>query len=422
MFRTIHIGRIGQPLAIGAAGVLMSLGAVAAAPAAWAEPGAPTTPSAAPAQTCCNTTLSVTGPAALGLAGQPVEFTEKITNTSATESQDLFLDLVADAGAGMPKNGLVMYYRTDSGAWQKVLMEYSGGSFQGALPITITLGPGESRVLHLLLGLPMGEPHNGDSDGGANSVQLTSSVGAADGSWVLQARDIRTIPVHGLAAGLAGVPTTAVRGGAPVEFDATLVNPTPSDYLNVNSVLFTDKYATVQVKRGGAWVTLPPVTAAAEPGLVGHYLRERDHKVPAGSSGSVPVRVSWKANAPLGKATLTESIIVNEGSVPFRGTHVGAASAQVTLTGGQSASPSTSTGAGGSQTPTSTPSASASTGTTATPTPAPTTPPASSPANTGTQLASTGGDGGTLALSLGGASLVFAGGSLAAYTRLRRRA
>ncbi|MFF3380725.1 hypothetical protein ACFYXF_48260 [Streptomyces sp. NPDC002680] len=392
----------------------MSLGAVAAAPAAWAEPGAPT-PSAAPAQTCCNTTLSVAGPAAVGLAGQPVEFTEKITNTSATESQDLFLNLVADAGAGMPKNGLGVWYRTDGGAWQQVPMEYTSGSFQGALPITITLGPGESRVLHLRLGLPMGEPHNGDSDGGASSVRLTSSVGAADGSWVLQARDIRTIAVHGLAAGLAGVPTTAVRGGAPVEFDATLVNPTPSDYLNVNSVLFTDKYATVQVKRGGAWVTLPPVTAAAEPGLVGHYLRERDHKVPAGSSGSVPVRVSWKANAPLGKATLTESIIVNEGSVPFRGTHVGAASAQVTLTGGQSASPSTSAGT----TPTPTSSASASTGTTATPTPTPTT----SPANTGTQLASTGGDGGgTLALSLGGASLVFAGGSLAAYTRLRRRA
>ncbi|MGW3651023.1 hypothetical protein [Streptomyces sp. NPDC000878] len=421
MFRTIHIGRIGHPLAIGAAGVLMSLGAVAAAPAAWAEPGAPT-PSAGPAQTCCNTTLSVDGPAAVGLAGQPVEFTEKITNTSATESQDLFLNLVADAGAGMPKNGLVMYYRTDSGAWQKVLTEYSSGSFQGALPITITLAPGESRVLHLLLGLPMGEPHNGNSDGGARSVQLTSSVGAADGSWVLQARDVRTIPVQGLSAGLTGVPATAVRGGAPVEFEATLANPTPSEYLNLNSVLFTDKYATVQVKRGGVWATLTPVTATGEPGRVGHYLRDRDHTAPVSSSSSVPVRVTWKKNAPLDATTLTQSVVVNEGSVPFRGTYVGAASAQVALTGGQSASPSTSTGTGGSQTPASTPSASASTGNTATPTPVPTTPPATSPANTGTQLASTGGDGGTLALSLGGASLVFAGGSLAAYTRLRRRA
>jgi len=405
---------------MGAACALMSLGAVAAAPAAWAEPGTPT-PSAGPAQTCCNTTLSVDGPAAVGLAGQPVEFTEKITNTSATESQDLFLNLVADAGAGMPENGLAMYYRTDSGSWEKVALEYSSGSFQGALPFTITLGPGESRVLHLRFGLPMGEPHNGDSDGGARTVRLTSSVGAADGSWVLQARDVRTIPVQGLSAGLTGVPSTAVPGGAPVEFEATLTNPTPSDYLNLNSVLFTDKYATVQVRRGGKWITLTPVTTAAEPGRVGHYLRERDHKSPAGSSSSVPVRVIWKKDAPLGRTTLTQSVIVNEGSVPFRGTYVGATSAQVTLTGGQSATPSASTTPSASASA----SASASTGTTATPTPTPvsTTPSAASTTNTGTELASTGGDGaGTLALSVGGAALVFAGGSLGAYVRLRRRA
>lgn len=404
---------------MGTACVLMSLGAVAAAPVAWAEPGAPT-PSAAPAQTCCDTTLSVDGPAAVGLAGQPVEFTEKITNTSATESQDLFLNLVADAGAGMPENGLGIWHRTDGGDWKKVSLEYSSGSFQGALPFTITLGPGESRVLHLRFGLPMGEPHNGDSNGSARTVRLTSSVGAADGSWVLQARDVRTIAVQGLSAGLTGVLATVVRG-VPVEFEATLANPTPSDYLNLNSVLFTDKYATVQVQREGKWVTLTPVTTTADPDRFGHYLRERDHKSAAGSSSSVPVRVTWKKDAPLGRTTLTQSIIVNEGSVPFRGTYVGATSVQVTLAGGQSASPSASPGQTASPTPTS--SASASTGTTATPTPVPTTPPATSPANTGTQLASTGGDGdGTLALSVGGAALVFAGGSLAAYTRLRRRA
>ncbi|WP_157968654.1 hypothetical protein [Streptomyces geranii] len=413
MFRTVRAGR---PLTLGAAGLLLSLGAVAVAPAAMAEPGAPTTPSAGPSQTCCDTTLSVDGPAAVGLAGQPVEFTEKITNTSATETQKLFLNLVADAGAGLPKNGLAMYYRTDAGAWEQVAMEYSGGSFQGALPITITLGPGENRVLHLRLGLPMGEPHNGDSNGGARTVQLTSSVGAADGSWVLQARDVRTIPVQGLSAALTGVLATVVRG-VPVEFRATVTNPTPSEYVNLNSVLFTDKDATVQVRRDGAWVTLPPV-AADDPGRVGHYLGKRDHTLPVGSTNSVPVRVTWKDGAPLGKSVLTQSVIVNEGSVPFRGTYVGAMSVQVTVTGGQSASPSPTRTT--DPTPTSTPSASASAS--ATPTATPTTAPATPTPTTGTELASTGGDGGTLALSVGGAALVFAGGSLAAYVRLRRRA
>lgn len=408
---------------MGAAGVLMSLGAVAAtAPAVWAAPGTPT-PSAGPSQTCCHTELTVDGPGTLGLAGQPVEFTEKITNTSATESEDVFLNLVADAGAGMPENGLAIWYRTDDGAWEKVTLEYHSGSFQGTLPPTITLGPGESRVLHLRLGLPMGEPHNGDSDGGTQSVRLTSSVGAADGSWVLQARDVRTIPVKGLTARLTGVPATAVPGGAPVEFKATVANSTASDYVNVSSVLFTDRHTTVQVYREGEWVTLAPVLTAAEPDTAGFYLRGPDYAAPAGDSSTVRARVSWKANAPLGKTRLAQSVIVNAGgSVPFRGTYLGAASAQVTLTGSRSTSPSQSQSPTTSASPST--SASASTGatptSTATPTPATSTPAGT---GTGTQLASTGSDNsGTIALSLGGSALVLGGGSLAAYARLRRRA
>lgn len=128
MFRTVRIGR---PLAMGAAAMLISLSAVAAtASTVWAGPGTPT-PSAEPSQTCCHTELTVDGPGTLGLAGQPVEFTEKITNASATESEDVFLNLVADAGAGMPENGLAIWYRTDDGTWEKVTLEYHSGSFQG---------------------------------------------------------------------------------------------------------------------------------------------------------------------------------------------------------------------------------------------------------------------------------------------------
>ncbi|NEA64419.1 hypothetical protein [Streptomyces sp. SID12488] len=431
MFRTIRIGR---PLAMGAAGALMSLGSVAvAAPAVWAAPGEPT-PSAGPSQTCCHTELAVDGPGTLGPAGQPVDFTEKLTNTSATEPEDVLLGLVADAGTGMPENGLAIWYRTDSGAWEKVPLEYRSGSFQGTLPPTITLGPGESRVLHLRLGLPTGEPHNGDSNGGTRSVKLTSSVGAADGSSALQARDVRTIPVEGLTATLTGVPATAVSGGAPVEFEATVANTTASDYVNVSSVLFTDRHTTVQVYREGEWAALTPVLAASEPDTAGFYLRGHDYAAPAGDTGTVRVRVSWKANAPLGRTRLAQSVIVDEsgsGSVPFRGTYVGAASAQLTLTAGQSASPSPISSP--SPTTSAAPSASASASTGATPTPTPTstptptpaasTAPATTPAGTGTQLASTGGDnGGTLVLALGGTALMLGGGSLAAYTRLQRRA
>ena len=59
---------------------------------------------------------------------------------------------------------------------------------------------------------------------GAGPDELTSSVGAADGSWALQARDVRTVKVQGLSADISGVPKTAVRGGAPIEFNATVGN------------------------------------------------------------------------------------------------------------------------------------------------------------------------------------------------------
>ncbi|WP_055534998.1 hypothetical protein [Streptomyces graminilatus] len=437
-FRTVRAGR---PLAVGAATALMSLGAVAAsAPTVRALPGAPissatpsatspVTPSPGAPQSCCQTELTVTGPAApgLGLAGGPVGFTERITNTSATESEDVLLNLVADAGEGMPENGLAIWYLTDDRAWQTVTLAYNNGSFQGALPSTITLGPGESRLLHLRIGLPMGEPHNGDSDGGTEAVKLTSSVGAADGSWVLEGRDVRTIAVRGLSAGLAGVPMTAVPGGAPVEFRATLANPTASDYVNVNSVLFTDRYAAVSVYREGHWVPLKPVVTSDAPDTPGFYLRGHDHTAPAGSS-TVRVRVAWKAGAPFGMTSLTQSVIVNEGSVPFEGTAVGTETAQLALAQSQSAAPSPSASpapattapgsgtAGGASPNTPAPTA------TSTPAPAASTPSVVSQENTGTLLAGTGNnEGPAIVLTLGGTALVLGGGSLAAYTRVRYR-
>ncbi|MDX6356331.1 MAG: hypothetical protein QOF98_3234, partial [Streptomyces sp.] len=320
MFRTNHARR---SLVAGAAFAALSLGAVAAAPGALAAPGdsAGPTPSVGPTQTGGHTKLSVTGPAAVGLAGKPVEFTEKIINTNA-EPEDLLLDLLVDAG-GIPDNGLSLEYRTDSGVWKPLSLDIHAGTFEASLPGTIKLGPNETRTFHLRLGLPMGEPHNGDSNGGATSLKLTSSVGAADGSWTLQARDIRTVKVQGLTSTLTGVPATAVPGGAPIEFKATAANTTASDYVNVTTVLYTNRYATVQVYRGGHWVTLAPVLPNDGPDVAGYYLRARDYSAAKGSSSTVRVRISYKKTAPLGNTTVQQSIIVNEGSTAFHGSYVG---------------------------------------------------------------------------------------------------
>lgn len=423
MFRTIHARRA---LAIGAAGALMSLGAAGAAPGAWAASGSPApstfsgspapstgsassapsasaTPSGPPA--CCHATLSVSGLTAVGLGGNPVEFTAKVTNT-ATTSTALTLDERASA-PGIPSNGLAIWYRTSRGAWQKVPLTDHGSVFAGVVT-HLTLGPKEVRTLHLRLGLPMGEPHDGDSNGGAPSFELTSSLRADGGSQTVQDHDDRTVKVQGWASRFAGVPGTAVPGGAPIEFRATAANTTVSDYVNVTHALFTDRHTIVQVYRGGVWVKLTPVLTTDEPDTAGFYLSSRDYSAVAGSSSTVRVRVSWKKGAPLGRTTLIKPVIVNEGSIPFRGTYVANASAGVTLVRGASPSPSHS----------SSPSPGTSTSPSPTASAAPT--PSTSPSG---QLAATGSNGGhLLVLSLGSAGLLLAGGAGVFYTRRQRRA
>ncbi|MBC3841017.1 hypothetical protein GXW82_14215 [Streptacidiphilus sp. 4-A2] len=82
-------------------------------------------------------------------------------------------------------------------------------------------------TLSFRIGLPVGTPHDGDSNGGTPYIKLRSNVTALDGSWVLQASDTHTIDVDSISSTFTHVPARAVAGGAPIEFDAVLTNPTP---------------------------------------------------------------------------------------------------------------------------------------------------------------------------------------------------
>lgn len=349
--------------------------------------------------------LSVRAPSEIGFAGGPVEFTETISNTGTSYVPDI-LDFDASAGDGMPPNGLSLDLLGSDGTWKPVELTFDNGTFSGQTPESFDVPAGTSKTVHLRIGLPMGTPHNGDTNGGTDSITLTSGV-VEVGSWLGQAKDTHTIKVGSVTSSFAGVPAGVVAGGAPAEFDAKVANPTPSAYTNLSHLLFADKYATVQVLRSGRWTTLAPVADPREPGgPFGFYLDGRDSAVAANSSTVTRVRVSYRADTPVGSTTLGDCIVVNEGSTPFVGTTMCQKDTTLTVAKAAGATPTVPATAA----PTAT--------TSAAPTASPTATPASAP---DTQLASTGSGSGPAYAAVAGGALLLAGAVTVVSVRLRRR-
>ncbi|MFF7458342.1 hypothetical protein [Kitasatospora sp. NPDC008115] len=286
--------------------------------------------------------LRVNAPAAVGGAGQPVEFTETITNTGSRAAV-FGLALSTTSDMGTPPHGIAMEVRDrKNGKWRPIALDtgvHDGKvSYSAYLPVDVTIPARGSVTVQLRIGAPMGRPHDGASNGGMQSIDLRSAV-AAPGSWVAMDQVTRTIKVQNIAPSLSRVPSTAVAGGAPIEFDAVLKNPTPSNYVNVANVLFVDPHATVQVRRpNGTWTTLKKVYNGIPGESPGVYLQGRDSGIRAKSTATVRVRVSYDASTPLGPTDLGRCVFVNESpKLPFRGTTTCAkgATVQIVAPGGK---------------------------------------------------------------------------------------
>lgn len=398
-----------RSVTVAGAGLLLAATGVALAPGATADSGPPAL------------AVSTAAPAEIGLAGRPVGFTTTATNVGKNDTSSTRLIYHIDGGGGLPPNALSLEYRLSGTAWKTVPLTMSDLKFSGELPETFPLAAGRSRTVQLRIGLPMGTPHNGDSNGGTDSLKLTTmiSYGAAGAANDV---DEDTVKVGALRTGLSGVPATAVVGGPGVTFRATVSNPTPSAYENVTDVLYTNRHTTVQVLRSGSWKTLKPITADAEPDVYGFDVIGKDAAMAAHSSTSVRVRVTYGKGAALGKTTVAPCAIVNEGSIPFRGSTFCGESASIKLTAAASAKPTptasakpsaTASAPAGSGTPTPTASATASTTTAASAN-------TRTPTGTDTQLASTG-SGGVPAIAVAAAALAAAGAGALGFTALRRR-
>ncbi|OKI24521.1 LPXTG cell wall anchor domain-containing protein [Streptomyces sp. CB03911] len=379
---------------------------------------------AAFAEVAPRATLTVQAPASVGFAGQPVEFTETVSNpTTEAAGYHLWLDTTSDLGT--PPDAIVIDYKDPAdGTWKSVPLEFTtneAAHYGGMLPSDITVPAGGSTTLKLRIGAPMGRPHDGASNGGFHSIDLRSAVSAIDGSHVALDQSTKTIGVDSISTSLAQVPATAVAGGAPIEFDAVLANPTLSDYINVGNVLFSDPHATVQVRKAdGSWSKLAQVLPSEPDSRPGVYLEGRDSSIRTRSTTTTRVRVSFDATTPAGNIELSPCVFVNEGKdTPFHGTTMCTRGATVKVTAAaatQSPAPAPTP----STTAPTTPAPSASTSAPAATTPA-TRPPSDAPAATDGQLAETGA-GRAPALLAAGASLLTAGGGALWLARRRRSA
>lgn len=304
--------------ALGAAAVCGSV--VVTAPAAFAaEPS--------------HTSLTVQAPASVGFAGGPVAFTENITN-SGSEETGYNLELKTTTGAGTPPNSIVIDYKDPAdGAWKSVPLAMTRGNesvvYEGTV-IGLTVPAGRTRKVDLRIGAPMGLAHDGASNGGFDSITLRSDLTTPPHLHDrVEAEATSTIKVTSIGSSLAHVPATAVAGGMPIEFDAVLDNPTPSDYTNLGNVLFVDKHATVQVRTAdGGWRTLDKVPGDTPEEPVGVYLQGRDSSLRAGGHLVARVRVSYDATTPAGATEVNPCVFVNEGR-PFWGTTLCSTGAKV---------------------------------------------------------------------------------------------
>ncbi|MFF7156045.1 LPXTG cell wall anchor domain-containing protein [Streptomyces sp. NPDC008139] len=399
MNRTAH--KIRSSAAAGGIALLLSVAGFGLAPAALAD-NAPRP---------LSLSLSAPAPTEIGLAGQPVEYTDTVTNTGADATGELAMRFLLDGGLGLPSNAASLEYRAEGGSWRPVPLHYADAVFSGTLPGTFTLAPGASRSVHLRIGLPMGTAHHGDSNGGTDALKVRTTVSRPAGG-AAAVKDDHTIEVGAPTSALRGVPASMTAGGAPATFGAELSNATASDYKNLSHVLVTNTFATVEVRRSGGWVKLTPETTD---GYAVFALGGKDSSVGAHTDTVTEVRLAYDRNAGGTKTTVSDCVLVDAGANPLSGNAF--CNRQISIT---VKSPATSTP---SATPSSTPSATAS----STPSGAPSGTPSATPTatasgagpDTAAQLAKTGGDDSST-MAVGAAALLLAGGAVVTAATRRR--
>ncbi|MEU4112996.1 LPXTG cell wall anchor domain-containing protein [Kitasatospora sp. NPDC028055] len=289
-------------------GVLLATGAVVSSPAAYAaDAPAAATASAEPTAQAGQPSLTVNTPESFGNGGEPVEFSETVTNPgTADASYKLWFD--ASNPEATSGNQLTVDYRDADGAWKPVDLAFtnSGGHFTGGIPTALTVAGGATKTVQLRLGLPI------SNNWGSHDlpIKLDSTVLDASGHTAL-AESTKTVTAKALTVQVGNAPTTAVAGGAPVEFDVTVTNPSAARYTDVAKVIEADQRSKLQVQNAdGSWET---VTAAPDQSGRVRYHLTADKTLAPGASFTRHVRLSFAADAPTGTTYIHPWAMLGEG-------------------------------------------------------------------------------------------------------------
>ncbi|MFJ4185660.1 LPXTG cell wall anchor domain-containing protein [Kitasatospora sp. NPDC089509] len=299
-------------------GALLATGAVLASPAAYAAeaPAAATAPAAPTAKATSDLSLQVNAPKTVGRGGEPVEFTETVTNSGATDASfNLRVKATTDASP-LAYQAIKVEYRDADGTWKAVTDTVPG--------LTVAAGASKAVQLRLTTGL-----HAYWTDQ-VSTVKLGSAVLDATSGTVL-AESTKDVSADYLTMEVGNAPTTAVIGGAPVEFDYTVKNPTESRFTNVAKVVTANKYSTLQMQKAdGSWETLTGTSMPhADDDL--RYLLAADQNLAPGETFTRHLRLAFNGDAKIGTTYAhAYAELTNGGN---SSTYVGPQFIQINLTG-----------------------------------------------------------------------------------------
>ncbi|MER7668019.1 LPXTG cell wall anchor domain-containing protein [Kitasatospora sp. NPDC096128] len=284
-------------------GVLVATGAVIASPAAFAAdaPAAATT-TATPAPTAetpaDKPTLQVKAPETVGRGGEPVEFTETVTNPGATEASfKLRVKATTDASP-FAYQAIKVDYRDADGTWKPVT---------DTVP-ALTVAAGATRTVQLRLTTGL---HTYWSNT-VSTVTLSSAVLDATGNTVL-AENTAAVSARYITLEVGNAPTTAVIGGAPVEFDVTVKNPTASRFTNVSKVVQADKYSTLQMQKAdGSWEALTGTPLPRSDNDLLYKLADDQNMAP-GETFTRHLRLGFTGDAKIGTTYVHPMALLDQG-------------------------------------------------------------------------------------------------------------
>ncbi|MFD8701690.1 LPXTG cell wall anchor domain-containing protein [Kitasatospora sp. NPDC059648] len=284
-------------------GVLLATGAVVASPAAYAAdaPAASATASAEPTAkaTADKLSLQVDAPATVGRGGEPVEFSETVTNSGTTDASfKLRVKATTDASP-LAYQVIKVEYRDADGTWKPVTDTVPG--------LTVAAGATRTVQLRLTTGL-----HSYWTDQ-VSTVKLGSAVLDATGGTVL-AENTKEVSARYVTLEVGNAPTTAVIGGAPVEFDVTIKNPSASRFTDVSKVLQADKSSTLQMRKAdGSWQTLTGTSLPHADGDLLYQLAD-DQNLAPGETFTRHLRLGFTGDAKVGTTYVHPRALLDQGS------------------------------------------------------------------------------------------------------------